>query len=115
MLHTKQLKLNLWGEATQTAAYQLNRTASRTRSHNLTPYELWTGHIPSVSHLRIFGCVAYAHIPKVNRQKLDPKSVKTFFVGYCSDTKAYRLWDAKLQRMLVSRDVIFDELSVPGY
>ena len=113
MLHSKQLNLNMWGEAIQTAANHLNRTASRTRSHK-TPHDLWTCHVHTVSHLRVFGYNAYAHIPKVNRRKLDPKSIKTIFVGYCTHTKAYRLWDTKRQKMLVSRDVIFYELSIPG-
>ena len=114
MLHTKRLSLSLWGEAVQTAAYLVNRTASRTRV-NRTPHELWIGQIPAVAHLRVFGCVAYAHIPKVNRRKLDPKSVKAIFVGYCTDTKAYRLWNAERRKLLVSRDVIFDEFSIPGH
>ena len=101
-----------WGEALQTATYLLNRSGSRTRSYK-TPYELWTGRRPSVDHLRVFGSVAYVHVPKVQRKKLEPKSIKCLFVGYCTDTKAYRLWDPKRRRIIVSRDVIFDEYTMP--
>jgi hypothetical protein len=110
MIHSKNLNLALWREAIQTATYLLNRIGSRTHSHK-TPYELWFGDIPSVDHLQVFGCNAYAHIPKANRRKLDPKSIKTIFMGYCIETKGYRLWNAKKCRMIVCRDIIFDELS----
>ena len=35
------------------------------------------------------------HVPKALQKKLDPKSVKTILIGYCTTTKAYRLWDPK--------------------
>jgi transposase InsO family protein len=113
MLCGKKLNLKLWGEAVQTAAYLLNRAASQTRDYK-TPYELWTGEKPVVSHLRVFGCVAYAHVPKPQRKKLDPKSQKTILVGYCLESKgAYRLWESQKRRVIISRDVIFDELALP--
>jgi transposase InsO family protein len=113
MLHAKRLNLCLWGEALQIAAYVLNRSSSRTRGYK-TPYELWTGNRPSVEHFRVFGNVAYAHVPKEKRTKLEPKSIKTIFVGYCLDSKAYWLWDNKKRRIIISRDVIFDEYSLPS-
>jgi len=35
--------------------------------------EAWSGMYCSISHLRVFGCVAYAHMPKELRGKLDDK------------------------------------------
>uniref|UniRef100_A0A1X7U4Q6 Retroviral polymerase SH3-like domain-containing protein n=1 Tax=Amphimedon queenslandica TaxID=400682 RepID=A0A1X7U4Q6_AMPQE len=49
---------------------------------NKTPFEALTGEEPSVRHLRVFGCVAYRHVPKDERQKLDYKSQKCMFLGY---------------------------------
>jgi hypothetical protein len=34
-------------------------------------------------------------------------------VGYCIETKGCRLWDGKRRRIIISRDVIFDELANP--
>ena len=39
----------------------------------------------SVSHLKIFGCVAYAHVPDELRKKLDKKRKNCIFVGYYED------------------------------
>ena len=48
-----------------------------------------------VKHLRIFGCDAYAHVPKDERGKLDSKARKCIFVGYPSEFKGYRLYDTE--------------------
>ena len=55
----------------------------------------------------MFGCVAYAHVPKEKRQKLDEKGVKCIFTGYNSESKAYRLYDTLNSKMIISRDVEF--------
>lgn len=62
---------------------------------------------PNVNHLRIFGCVAYAHIPKQCRRKLDNKSKKLVLVGYSDESKAYRLLDVTTNQITISRDVRF--------
>ncbi|KAK3746619.1 hypothetical protein QZH41_003126 [Actinostola sp. cb2023] len=108
MLVQAKLPQKFWVEALNTAVYLHNR--SHTRSlEGLTPYEAWTGSKPDVSNLKCFGCTAYAHIPKDERKKLDPKARKCVFLGYGTDTKAYRLFDVERQRVIYSRDVKFDE------
>ena len=58
------------------------RSRSPTKAlKNGTPYEAWTGEKPNVSHFLVFGCAAYAHIPSDERQKLDSKSRKVFFLA----------------------------------
>ena len=42
----------------------------------------------SVTHLKCFGFVAYAHVPDELRKKLDKKGQKCIFVGYSEDTKS---------------------------
>ena len=51
---------------------------------NKTPFESFYGYKPEVSHLRIFGSKAFAHIPKEHRRKLDAKEIKCIFIGYCT-------------------------------
>ena len=57
----------------------------------------------------MFGCVAYAYVPKEKRKKLDDKGVKCIFTGYCSESKAYRLYDPLNNKIILSRDVEFLE------
>jgi hypothetical protein len=47
-----------WGEAVVTAVYILNRSPTKTLN-GMTPYEAWHGRKPTVSHLRVFGCLAF--------------------------------------------------------
>jgi len=38
--------------------------------------------------MRVFVCVAYAHVPDEFRRKLDNKEKKCIFVGYSDESKA---------------------------
>lgn len=87
--------------------YVLNRVTSKAAPN--TPFQNWYGTKPDVSNLRIFGSTANIHIPKIERRKLDSKSLKSYFVGYSDSQKAYRFWDPISRKIKTSRDVIFDE------
>jgi hypothetical protein len=104
MLQDAGLPEELWAEAVFTANYMRNRTLSR--SHGKTPLEVLTGEKPSVSHLRVFGSVCYAHVPAPKRKKLDAVAEKGVFLGYEPHTKGYRILkpDGSIQ---VSRDATF--------
>ena len=57
----------------------------------LTLYQLYTRNISNISHIRIFGCKVYVHIPDEKCRKLDVKSLKCVFLGYASNRKAFHL------------------------
>ncbi len=114
MLYSKGAPLGpkeLWAEAVGCAVYTLNRVVGRTVA--VTPYESWFGKRPNVSHFKIFGCSAFVHIPQVSRTKLDPKSERCVFVGYCEAQKAYRFWNPLTRKIKISRDAIFHENDIP--
>lgn len=108
MLQARKVSNHFWAEAVAPSLYLLN--ISRTRVvMNQTPYEVWHWRKPSVSHLRVFGCVAYALINSQARQKLDGKIEKCILIGYCNQSKAYRLYNPSSGKFIIKRDVIFDE------
>ena len=74
--------------------------------------EVWTGQQCDYSNLRVFGCEAYALIPKSQHFKLDPKSRKLIFVGYGDGVKGYRLWNPTVHKIIINKDVTFNELSL---
>ena len=88
MLQHKNLPKNLCAEAVSTAVYILNCSPTKAVL-NMTPYEAWFNRKPTVNHFKVFGCVAYSHIPKENREKLDEKGEKCIFVGYSDQSKGY--------------------------
>ncbi|KAJ0590261.1 putative RNA-directed DNA polymerase [Helianthus annuus] len=108
MMNLKQLPNCYWAEAVACTTYILNRTITKTRP-NITPFEAWNGQKPNVEHLRVFGCLAYALVPKQHRDKLSNKTIKTIFVGYSEASKGYKLYDPQTNKIIISRDVIFDE------
>ena len=107
MLHDQDLPMHLWAEATGTAVYVQNRTPHRVLK-NKTPEEVFSGRKPEVSHLRIFSCPVYIHIPKEKRKKLDPSGKKGIFVGYSESSKACRIYFPGYKKIEINRDVTFD-------
>ena len=83
--------------------------STREPLENKTPEEVFSGKKPEVSHLRIFGCPVYIHIPKEKRTKLDPSGKKGIFVGYSESSKVYRIYFPRFKKIDINRDVTFDE------
>jgi hypothetical protein len=70
---------------------------------------MFTGKKPEVSHLKIFGCPVFIHIPKEKRNKLEPSGKKGISVGYCEVSKAFIIYILGHRHIEISRDVNFDE------
>ena len=69
------------------------------------PQALWSGKEPTYGRLRIFGCEAYAFIPREKRTKLSPYATKCVFLGYGTDGEfGYRLWDPENRRLIRSQN-----------
>ena len=108
MLYAAGLPPIFWGEALSVATYLRNRSPTRALVTS-TPYQAWTGKLPELGHLRVFGCKAYVRIPNPNVSKLDSKAWECIFIGYSSESKAYRFYHPETKRIIVSRDAIFSE------
>jgi hypothetical protein len=108
MLHDQSLPLYLWAEACATAVYLQNRSPHSILG-KMTPEEAFTGMRPDVEHIRIFGCATFSHVPTERRTKLDPTAQQGILVGYSEVSKAYRIYIASLRKVIVSRDVRFEE------
>ena len=110
MLSGAGLEQRFWAEAITTDFYLANRSPTSALVGK-TPMEVWFGKKPSIRHLCVFGCEAYAHIPKEKRFKLENKAVKCIFIGYSVGVKGYKLWDLVTSKVLHSRNVIFREIT----
>nr|KYP39875.1 Retrovirus-related Pol polyprotein from transposon TNT 1-94 [Cajanus cajan] len=92
LLKAKQMPREFWAEAVSTAVYILIRCPTKSVCDK-TPEEAWSGRRPSIQHRRIFGCITYAHVPNQLRKKLDDKGEKCIFIGYSTNSKAYKLYN----------------------
>ncbi|GAA0182094.1 hypothetical protein LIER_30321 [Lithospermum erythrorhizon] len=90
MLSNTGLDRKFWAEAISTACYLINR-GPYTCINLKTPYELWSGKSADYSSLRAFGCTVYYHVNGV---------------------KGYRVWSPSKGRVILSRNVVFDENSM---
>ncbi|CAJ2637501.1 unnamed protein product [Trifolium pratense] len=108
MLSAKRVPKLFWAEAAKWTFYLLNRCPTHAVK-NITPQEAWSGVKPSVQHLHVWGCIAHVHIPEAKRGKLDDKSFPCIMLGMSDESMGYRLFDPKTKRIVVSKDVIFEE------
>ena len=79
LLKSKRLPKEFWVEALQCAIYVQNRCPNA-KLDDQTPQEAWSGQKPTISHLKVFSSVAYAHVPDQRRTKLEDKSKRYIFI-----------------------------------
>ena len=96
MRHHAGLSNGFWIYAVKAKLHTYNVTPINHADYK-TPKELWSGQKPNISHLRVFGCLAWVHILKKRRHKLQPKSRAMIFVGYEPGSKGYQFWDTAHQ------------------
>jgi hypothetical protein len=87
MIHDQGLQMYLWAEAYGTTVYVQNRSP-QWRLGDITLEEAFTREKPNISHLRMFGCPVYIHVPQEKRTKLEPAKKQGIFVGYSESVKA---------------------------
>jgi hypothetical protein len=59
----------------------------------------FTGKKLDVSHLIMFGCIAYMHVLDEKRSKLDAKDEKCIFIGYFLEQKGYKCFNPCIKKM----------------
>jgi hypothetical protein len=106
----KTMPHHYWAKAVATTIYIMNRTPT-TVVHGMTPEEKYSDRKPDLSDLKVFGCIAYVHVPDELRTKLDPKAEKCVFIGYSLEQKGYICYNPVTCEMRVSRDAMFDEMN----
>ena len=75
-----------------------------------TPYELYKGRKPNISHLHVFGCKYFVlNNGKDNWGKFDAKSDEGIFLGYSLNSKAFRVYNKRTMIIEKSIHVAFDE------
>ena len=108
-----KLPANLWPELMRTAAHIMNRSPARSLGWK-TPFELLYNALgqpkkPDISYFQVIGSKAYVRIPKIPRlQKMEPKAFIGYLLGFES-SNSFRIWVPQKHRVIVSRDVTFDE------
>ena len=109
MLHHKDLPKHFWAEALAVSVHVRNRVTTSGLSSKSTPYEILFGRKPNLSYLRVFGSRCWYHLGKQKVDKLDRRACEAIMIGYARGARGYKLWDIEESKVVVSRDVQFDE------
>ena len=108
MLGEAKMDKLYWCEAMMTAVDFRNVLLSAS-SPKASPFETLFHRKPSINVMQVFGSLCYAHIAKEKRRKLDDSGLRSRFLGYAKQNKAYRLLDDNTGRIVISRSVTFSE------
>jgi len=65
--------------------------------------------LPNLKHFKIFGHLVYVHDGKKQERKMGSKSIRRIYIGYDEASKAYHCNFPKTQKMIISKDVVFNE------
>ena len=67
----------------------------------------------SYSHLKVFGCLCFAHNLSPQRHKFNARSKPRIFIGYPFGQKGYKFYDLAVRTIYTCRDVLFYEHVFP--
>lgn len=106
MLKELNTQTDFWVDIVATTFYILYRSPTRALDQS-TPYKALTRSKPKVGHLWVFGCLAVAIIDSQMRKQVDSKSQRMIFIGYCENSKTYKIFDLYTKKVRVNRDMHF--------
>ncbi|GJR51664.1 retrovirus-related pol polyprotein from transposon TNT 1-94 [Tanacetum coccineum] len=109
MLSAAKVPLFFWAEAIATACFTQNRSLVIPR-HEKTPYHIINARKPSVKFFHIFGSLCYIVRDGENLDKIKEKGDACIFVGYSTQSKAYRVFNKRTRMIVETIHVNFDEL-----
>ncbi|GJU18422.1 retrovirus-related pol polyprotein from transposon TNT 1-94 [Tanacetum coccineum] len=109
MLSIANVPLFFWAEAIATTCFTQNRSLLIPR-HEKTPYHIINGRKPSVKFFHIFGSLCYIIRDGENLDKMKEKGDACIFVGYSTQSRAYRVYNKRTKVIIETIHVNFEEL-----
>jgi len=80
---------------------------------NMSPFEKLFSQTLDYHYLKVFGCTCFPNLRPYNSHKFSLRSKPCVFLGYSSHHKGYKCFHSEMDRIFISRDVIFHEEVFP--
>ncbi|GJU43831.1 retrovirus-related pol polyprotein from transposon TNT 1-94 [Tanacetum coccineum] len=112
--HASSIKTPQQNRQFSIACYTQNRSIIH-RRFDKTPYELINGRKSNVSFIHVFGALCYPKNDREDIGKLGAKSDIGFFIGYSTNSCAYRVYHLRIKKIMETMNVTFDELSTMDF
>nr|GEY98246.1 retrovirus-related Pol polyprotein from transposon TNT 1-94 [Tanacetum cinerariifolium] len=109
MLSVAKVHLFIWAEAIATACFTQNRSLVIPR-HKKTPYHIINDQKLSVKSFHIFGSLCYIVKDGENIDKMKEKGDACIFVGYSTQSRAYRVFNKRTRVIVETIHDNFNEL-----
>ncbi len=107
ILNDKKILKNMWDEIIKTIVYLFNQSCHY--QHKIS-YEMIKSKKSDLSYLRIIESTTWVHILKKKIKKLDDQSWTSIHVSY-EDENQYRIYDSRIDKIHIVRNVKFDEMT----
>ncbi|GJZ96943.1 retrovirus-related pol polyprotein from transposon TNT 1-94, partial [Tanacetum coccineum] len=109
MLSAAKVPLYFWAEAIATTCFTQNHSLVIPQ-HEKTPYHIINSRKPSVKFFHIFGSLCYIVRDGENLDKMKEKGDACIFVGYSTQSRAYRVYNKRTKVIVKTIHVNFDKL-----
>nr|GEX10874.1 retrovirus-related Pol polyprotein from transposon TNT 1-94 [Tanacetum cinerariifolium] len=109
MLSAAKVPLFFWAEAIATACFTQNRSLVIPR-HKKTPYHIINDRKSSVKFFHIFSSLCYILRDGENLDKMKEKGDACIFVGYSTQSRAYKVFNKRTRVIVETIHVNFDQL-----
>lgn len=108
-LMNSTLNREYWSDALSYAVWTTNRSPTRTKAGQKTPFKVYTGRLPSMRHAHVFGARGVYLALSVDRKKLDSHSRDCIFLGVLPHGDGVKVLDTITRKVVKTREAYFDE------
>ena len=88
MIFASNLPLSFWDDASEYAAYILNRSRTKSNPGGISPMEFLTKKVPTLNDIVVFGSTCTVHVNARNKS-LGERGKAAIIIGKSDETKGY--------------------------
>ena len=108
MLHAKNISLQFWAEAINTACH-IHNWITTYSGMTVTLYELWKVKNLMLNISMCVGSICYILTDREYHRKWDAKSDTSFFLGYSQNNNVYRVFNTRTKVVMETINILVND------